>query len=940
MEQGWVGRAAELDELRGLLTDVENGRGGALLVEGAPGIGKSDLIARATEGLRDDRVTVLQGRADEFCLNLPFQLITDVLRPVRRGAADVTATGPRSLWAAGAGDRFAAGVEAAVAEFERACAVRPVVVVVSDLQWADEASLAVLAALVRLTEQIPLLLLADQVPGREEVGQLRRTMLGRGGRMLALQPLSADDSARLAGEFLAAEIGPVLRGQIERAGGNPLYIRELALALRREDRIQVRAGTAELLPHPDRDHPLPGSLSAAIADRIGFLNKDTLEVLRTASVLGTTFSLTELSAVLDWQPQKVIEALQEAVATGILADTGEGLHFRSPLVRSALYESMPMTVRGLRHQQTAHVLANTGLAPERVAAQLLQTTGALDAWTLDWLGEAATTLLYQAPHLAVDLLGRVLGDPSSYAQGELARDDPRREPLEPVLAMAAFRRGEFEQAEEIATRILARTGSVERAGEMTWLLGYTLLCVDRHTEAIEVVSSAGRRWDLDPVWDARIQALHGQLLYHAGIAEQSRAVSEKALELGRELGDAPTITRAASMMATEARIVLESEQVLPYLEEGIAASADVPELSDVRISLLVNKMLTLIERDEPAEKIDATMRSVRRLAERTGSARLGIVLVSASDFAYRRGRWDDAVADLNASLELPDTTKLAVLQHGTSALIAIHRDQLDTAREHLAQVPDDLATMDQHARANASDLLRARALLADREGRRDEALAMLAETTTDAYASLVLDRHDWMPFLTRTALAAGRDDLAEAAMAAVRQDVTRYPRPENQAAAKQCEGLITRNPELLRQALAYQRSTSRVLGAASCAEDLAVVLAATGNLDDARTAMHEAATAYLSLDAAGELARADARWREAGLRRGIQGTRKRPTTGLASLTPTEHRIAQLVAEGLSNPDIAERLYSSRRTVQTHVSRILAKLGLHSRAEIIRLLTAA
>ncbi|MEU9994535.1 AAA family ATPase [Streptomyces sp. NPDC050848] len=935
-----MGRAAELAVLRGLLADVENGRGGALLLEGAPGIGKSDLIARATEGLAADRVTVLHGRADEFCVNLPFQLVTDVLRPVRRGAAEVTAPASRSLWDAGAGDRFAAGVEAAVAEFERACAVRPVVVVVSDLQWADEASLAVLASLVRLTEQIPLLLLADQVPGRDEVGQLRRTMLGRGGQILPLQPLSADESARLAGEFLSTDIGPALRGQIERAGGNPLYIRELVLALRREDRIRTGAGVAELLPHPDRDRPLPGSLGAAIADRIGFLAKDTLEVLRTASVLGTTFSLTELSAVLDWPTPKVIEALQEAVATGILADTGQGLHFRSPLVRSALYESMPMTVRSLRHQQTARVLADAGLAPERVAAQLLQMTGAVDGWTLDWLCEAATTLLYQAPQLAVDLLGRVLGDASDYTHGELARDDPRREPLEPVLAMAAMRRGEFGQAEVIATRILARTGSVERAGEMTWLLGYTLLCVDRHAEAIEVVSSAGRRWDLDPVWDARIQALHGQLLYHAGVADQSRAVTEQALELGRRLGDAPTITRAASMMATEARMVLETEQVLPYLDEGIAAAAEVPELSDVRVSLLVNKTLTQIERGEPDDRVEATLRAVRRLAEQTGSARLGIVLVCASEFAFRKGRWDDALADLDASLDLPDTTKLAVLIHGIGALIALHRGRLATAREHLAHCPDNLATMDQHARANASDLLRARALLADREGRRDEALAILEETTTDAYASLVLDRHEWMPFLTRTALAAGRDDLATAATEAVRKDLARYHRPDYVASVQHCQGLLTRDPEPLRQALAYHRSVSRVLDGASCAEDLAVVLATTGNPDDARTAMHEAANAYLALDATGELARADARWREAGLRRGIQGTRKRPTTGLASLTPTEHRIAQLVAEGLSNPDIAERVYSSRRTVQTHVSHILAKLGLHSRAEIIRTLTKA
>jgi predicted ATPase len=151
-----VGREVELGLLRGAVAGVvEAGRGGSVLVEGAPGIGKSDLIARALASLSDGGrggLVVLRGSADEFCVGLPFQLVTDVLRPVRPGGAEVVPIGPRSLWGAGAGDTFAAGVEAAVAEFERLCATGPVILVARDLQWADEGSLAVLASLVRLTE--------------------------------------------------------------------------------------------------------------------------------------------------------------------------------------------------------------------------------------------------------------------------------------------------------------------------------------------------------------------------------------------------------------------------------------------------------------------------------------------------------------------------------------------------------------------------------------------------------------------------------------------------------------------------------------------------------------------------------------------------------------------------------------------------------------------
>jgi DNA-binding CsgD family transcriptional regulator len=420
------------------------------------------------------------------------------------------------------------------------------------------------------------------------------------------------------------------------------------------------------------------------------------------------------------------------------------------------------------------------------------------------------------------------------------------------------------------------------------------------------------------------------------MAEQGRAVSEEALELGRRLDDAQTIAYTTVPLATEARLARDIEQVLPYLDEGIAAS-DVPELADCHLVLLINKMQWQIERGMPEEDIEETIRTVRRDAEKAGSVRLGIVVLFTADYRYLRGRWDDALAELEAFLDLPDAYNLAIVHAGLSALIALHRDQLSTAREHLAPYPEDLADLDHHVRINALQLVRARALLAEREGRREDAVSMLEETITDEYESMVLERHGWLAFLVRTALAADRQELAEAAEQAMAKDAAKDPRPDYLATAQQCTGLLTGDPAPLRQALAYHRNTHRTPDAASCAEDLAAVLAATGDTAAARAAMHEAAHAYQTIGAAGELARADARWRTHGLRRGVQCTCKRPATGLASLTPTEHRIAQLVAEGLSNPGIAERLYSSRRTVQTHVSRILAKLDMHSRTEIVRML---
>jgi DNA-binding CsgD family transcriptional regulator len=114
-----------------------------------------------------------------------------------------------------------------------------------------------------------------------------------------------------------------------------------------------------------------------------------------------------------------------------------------------------------------------------------------------------------------------------------------------------------------------------------------------------------------------------------------------------------------------------------------------------------------------------------------------------------------------------------------------------------------------------------------------------------------------------------------------------------------------------------------------------VVLAGAGKHDAARAAIGEAIDVYATLGADWDIVRADARLRPLGIRRGGRGRRRRPRSGWEALSPTEVRIAYLVAQGRSNPDIGAELFLSRRTVQTHVSHILAKLGVRSRSEVAR-----
>ncbi|MFI1398206.1 AAA family ATPase [Streptomyces sp. NPDC020681] len=921
----WVGRSEELSSIGRFLTALRRGVGGCVLVEGTSGIGKSALVSEAVRVAGATDALILRGSADEFCVSLPFQMITEALRPVR--GVD-PAPQVSTLWGASARSPELAGVQEALARVERECARQPVVVIASDLQWADHASLTVLGSLMRLTAQVPLLLIGELTIGssRDEVLQLRRAILARGAHVVTLGPLPARDTAALGGKLLGATLAPRLRKLCQETGGNPLYVRELIAHLVREDLVSIEAGRADLIPGAEAEQRLPGSLGAAIADRVGHLGKDTLEGLRACSMLGASFDSGELKAVLDWPTERVAGALEEASATGVLRDTGEVIEFQAPLLRRALYESMPTPVRALRHRQIAQVLDAHGRPAERIAAQLGLVGGTADDWTLAWLASSGTALLYRAPELARRLLR---GTTDALPWG-----DERRETLEAIYAMADYLTGKLPECEVIATRLLAHTQDPDRAAEMTWILGYALLQQSRPVEAIEAVTSAGERWALTPVWEARLCALHGLILTAVDqdlTCQESLPVLQRAMELGNALGDAQTIAYTTNSLVVRYLREHRYDEGRRLLQIGLDAAGTDPALTDVQLLLLANALHLESSVDE-VDRAHERLRQMRKLALEAGTARLGGVLTASSTFTYSIGLWDEALADLELAGEMPAAPYLTLLRQAVLALISVQRGDLSLAEEYLAQVgnPDDLPPSGWMV---LGTVWQARLALAEVRGATDEAKAILHRVRSEDFHTVVEDAYRLLAPGMSLALRLGEQEVAADLLDDAQRQAVKDQRSVVRGVALHCEGLYNEDPEPMREALALFKRARRVLDEASCAADLAVLLASAGELAEAKEHMHVAVERYQELGAAGELARADARWREAGLRRGVHGSRKRPAAGWESLTPTEQRIAELVADGLSNPDIGERLYCSRRTVQTHVTHILAKLGLRSRGEV-------
>jgi len=189
------------------------------------------------------------------------------------------------------------------------------------------------------------------------------------------------------------------------------------------------------------------------------------------------------------------------------------------------------------------------------------------------------------------------------------------------------------------------------------------------------------------------------------------------------------------------------------------------------------------------------------------------------------------------------------------------------------------------------------------------------------------------PDLVRLALAAGDAGRAREVAAAVTSVASRNEVPWITGAALRCQGLAENDADILQAAVSASARGSRPLELALTCEDAGTAFARQGNVTRAGQLLDQAITIYERLDATRDLARADAALRQMGIRRSRHVIRSHAQSGWQSLTPSERAVVDLVAEGLSNPQIGQRLYISRRTVQTHLAHVFAKLHITSRTQL-------
>ncbi|MFI9324839.1 helix-turn-helix transcriptional regulator [Kitasatospora aureofaciens] len=924
-----VGRAAESAQLATVLSTALTGSGRAVVVCGESGIGKSALLAACADQAARAGFTVLRGSAREIEQQFPLWPFLELLRTDNSRAgrfrqeyrAAVAALRQHS--AGEMADPLPAVAERLFQAVERQCSSGPVLLVLDDLQWADEMSAALWTRLARRAAQLPLVVGAAvrSGAGEGEVGAVLRGFERGGGLTIRLEPLSECAAMALADNQLAGPPAPFLARELGRAGGNPLHLTELLALLREKGSLENGPQGFDVKPgHRDL------SLGATITGRIQQLSAELREILGIAAVLGPEFRLTDLSAVSGRPLIALLPLVDEALAAAVLVPAGERLGFRHHLIWQAFADGIPAALRGVLHRQVAEALARTGTPVEQVASQLLQADRAGgDAWAAGWTADHARELVDRSPEVAAELLTRALTASPPTVDLTTLR-------LRTVEALTAVAR--FQEAEALAREILA-DGSIkpDSAAEASWLLARAV-----HSQAplsgglddaVQLVTAASGIDGMSERCTARLLAESAFYLFWSGRPDEAIEAAARAVISGERSGETFALAYARWMQVVAARVHdVDPAAALELSTQGLAlceggAQPRIERLIRIQRVMIMGALDQVVEAEQE-------ITAIRLAGDRLGSPAPGAATAIAAH-RFRTGQWDDALAELDHPAG-DGHERMAVVSRGLTALVAAHRDDRATCEALLRLMRDHrLETPADHQAAQW--LLMARSVAAERSGLTDQALAALCPVLDPQIAVVLEDPFDWLPVIVRLALGSGDRATAQAAAA------VRPPGPPEASTAYRrhtalhCAGLLAGDPAALVTAADYYASSSRPLRQANALEDAAALLASRGSPIEAKRRLDDAVATYTDLGAAWDIRRARARLRACGIRQGARGPRVRAASGWASLTPTELRVAHLVAAGRSNPQIAAELLLSARTVQSHVSRILAKLSFTSRVEI-------
>jgi DNA-binding CsgD family transcriptional regulator len=896
-----LGRDRELALLAELVERVPD-RGGALVVCGEPGIGKSSLLGEAGAHAQARGMRVLRASGVQSEANLPFSGLHQLLRPILGGADDLPAPQRAALLAAfgmseeSAPDRFliALAVLDLVAE---AAAETPHMLVVEDGHWLDASSAEVLAFVARRVSSDPIVLLVAVRAGFDTAFE------DAGLHELRLDRLDEAASADVL-DARAPGLSPAVRARVlDGAAGNPLALVELPVA-------SAELGDGALLP---TWLPLTTRLEQAFAARVAGLPTATRSLLLVAALDdGGVPAEVLAAATLVAGADLSLEQLTPAVTAQLVEVEADAVRFRHPLVRSAIHQSASVSQRIDAHGALARVLA--GDPHRRVWHRAASVVGTDE----DVAGELEAT-----------------ADHAQHRGGSLA-------------AIATL-----ERAGKLTGDPGLRTGRLLRAAELSFELGRRDL-VARLLREVET-------FELAPLDRARVTWIRESFDDGvAGAAAGARSLAEMAertldageTELAVDLlggaalrcwwGDPGAATRER-VVAVAARLPVDEADarlmaILAWTDPVRSGARVIARLArlpadprdDGRALRLYGMAATAVGHHELAAGFLAAAVDALRADGRL--ALLAQALVLRGWDAMHLGSWHAALPDLEEGGRLAAETSQpywAARARAGEAMLAGLRGEPDVAESLAAEV--ERVALPSHASAALADAQLARGLAALGAGAYGDAYDQLRRMFDRADPAHHSMKSCWaIGDLAEAAVHSGHEDAARALVAALEPTVAETPAPRIHVAMHHARALLAgpHDAESLYETALAADLASWPFARARLQLAFGTWLRRHRRVAESRAPLRAARDAFDALGVLpwGERARQE-------LRASGESSRRRAPDARDELTPQELQIAQMAGDGLSNREIGQQLYLSHRTVGSHLYRVYPKLGITSRAEL-------
>jgi DNA-binding CsgD family transcriptional regulator len=910
------GRVAEWQAVRELLRRAQRGLGGVLLIDGEAGIGKSLLLRESAREAAGQGFSLAAGRGDQLGRHVPFfALLSALHQPLGTGGA-----GDRRP---GLPDSTAARIGQLQAHLEQRAAAGPVLVSVDDLQWASAATLLALRILPRELAHCPVAWLMAGSSTRQDRGTdlLFRSLEGDGASRVTLTPLGDDAVLSVLTDAFGAPPDRSLLALAARAAGYPALLSELIRGLAEENAVRVTSSSARLV----RNRP-PRRIERLARQRLDDLSGPAQQLLETAAVLGRSFLLEDTTEMLGVTPAALLPTVEETMDAGLVVATDDLLSFRHDLMWRAITNLIPGPARKALHRQFGEILLNRGGSALSAAAHLLEAAHTSDPATLAGLDRAAAGTLPSSPQTAARLALRALELTATTDPGTLTRSVAAAEALTAA--------GQLPQATQIVQDTLAQPLPAIPEARLRCALSSIRSANGQAQQAAAEARAALAPGELPGA--LRDQVLTAQLQAAVGLRDKDTAarVATGVLAATGE-HDGPLVAAAhvarAMISWDEGRLGEALGQLREAARHGTGISPDARHLQPL---LALAACLVDLRRFGEAE-------TVIRAADNStlhGIPADAVPALLRARIHLARGRLADAAAAGEAAL----ATAAALTAHGYTSVaecilgaIALRRGDLADAAGHLAR---RAARMPHFAACYAhTDCTIAAAQIAEARDGPAAVLSQLREICAmlPARRGMLLGQPTAPAWVVRTALAAGDRRLAARAATLTGALAAENPgcRPAI-AAATHSLGLLDQDAARLAHAATQHDDP---WARASAAEDLGVLLSRQGNGARAVHYMNEALDGYGQTGAAADMARIRRRLRRLGVRRRHwASSATRPTAGWESLTETERAASELVAQGLNNRQVADRMYVSAHTIAFHLRQVFRKLNIGSRVELARI----